>query len=50
MNADERTADLNQELFFDLIKKTFEKGTSNNEITIQKLMDDLIIDIKTIKG
>ncbi|WP_170169115.1 hypothetical protein [Mesobacillus subterraneus] len=47
MNAQERPAELNQELFFDVMKRTFEKGTSNNEITIQKLMEDLIIDLKT---
>ncbi|WP_176167251.1 hypothetical protein [Mesobacillus jeotgali] len=50
MNAEERPAVLNQELFFDVIKRTFEKGMENEEMTIQKLMDDLIIDLKTITG
>lgn len=50
MNAEERPAELNQELFFDVMKRTFEKGTKNEEMTIQKLMDDLIIDLRTITG
>lgn len=48
MNNQEKSTEINQELFFDVIRKTFEKGSNNEEITIQKLMDDLIIDLKTI--
>lgn len=48
MNAEERPAEHKQELFYDVIRRTFEKGTTNEEMTIQKLIDDLIIDLKTI--
>lgn len=50
MDTQEKQTELNRELFFDVMKKTFEKGKNNEEITIQKLMDDLIIDLKTITG
>lgn len=50
MDNQERLTELNQELFFDVMKRTFEKGTNSEEITIQKLMEDLIIDLKTITG
>lgn len=50
MDNQEKPTQLNQELFFDLMKRTFEKGTNNEEITIQGLMDDLIVDLKTITG
>ena len=43
----EKTTEINQELFYNVIKKTYEKGKNNEEITIQKLMEDLIIDLKT---
>lgn len=42
-----KATEMNQELFFDVIRKTYEKGKNNEEITIQKLMEDLIIDLKT---
>jgi hypothetical protein len=50
MDTQEKQTELNRELFFDVMKKTFEKGTNSEEITIKKLMDDLIIDLKTITG
>jgi hypothetical protein len=50
MDTQEKQVELNRELFFDVMKRTFEKGTNSEEITIQKLMDDLIIDLKTITG
>jgi hypothetical protein len=46
-SSNEKAAEINQKLFFDVIKKTYEKGKNNEEITIQKLMEDLIIDLKT---
>ncbi|WP_226642916.1 hypothetical protein [Mesobacillus subterraneus] len=42
-----KTTEMNQELFFDVIRKTYEKGKNAEEITMQKLMEDLIIDLKT---
>lgn len=48
MDTQEKHTELNRELFFDVMKRTFEKGTNSEEITIQKLMDDLILDLKTI--
>ncbi len=50
MDTQGKAAELNQELFYDLMKRTFEKGTNSEEITMQKLMEDLIIDLKTITG
>ena len=50
MDTQEKTTEWNQELFFDVMKRTFEKGANSEEMTIQKLMDDLIIDLKTITG
>jgi hypothetical protein len=46
-SSQEKTHELNQELVFDVIRKTYEKGKSNEEMTIQKIMEDLIIDLKT---
>lgn len=43
----EEKIEINQELFFDIIKKTYEKGKNSEEITIQKMMEDLIIDLRT---
>lgn len=50
MNTEENPVEQNQKIFFDVIKSAYEKGKNNDEITIQKLMDDLIIDLKTITG
>ncbi|WLR55377.1 hypothetical protein LC048_24460 [Mesobacillus subterraneus] len=46
-SSQEKLSELNQELVFDVIRKTYEKGKSSEEMTIQKLMEDLIIDLKT---
>ncbi|GAM14771.1 hypothetical protein [Mesobacillus selenatarsenatis] len=46
-SSEEKTTAMNQELVLDVIRKTYEKGKNNQEITIQKLMEDLIIDLKT---
>jgi DNA primase catalytic subunit len=46
-SSQENSAELNQELVFDVIRKTYEKAKNNEEMTIQKLMEDLIIDLKT---
>ncbi|CAM3832796.1 hypothetical protein [Mesobacillus thioparans] len=48
MDTQEKSAEWNQELFFDVMKRTFEKGTNSEEMTIKKLMEDLIFDLKTI--
>ncbi|MDQ0413824.1 hypothetical protein [Mesobacillus stamsii] len=48
MDTQERPAEWNQELFYDVMKRAFEKGTNSKEITIQKLIEDLIFDLKAI--
>jgi hypothetical protein len=37
---------LNQEHFFNILKKAYEKGTHEKEITLKKIMDELKIDLK----
>jgi hypothetical protein len=37
---------LNQEHFFNILKKAYEKGTNEKEITLKKIMDELKIDLK----
>ena len=49
VSTEEKPVELNQKLFFDVIKSAYEKG-NNDEITIKKLMDDLIIELKMITG
>ena len=47
MRTEQNSAEINQELFFDVMKRTYENGKNNEELTIQKLIEDLIIDLKT---
>ncbi|WP_174734307.1 hypothetical protein [Mesobacillus harenae] len=46
MNKTETTG--NQELFYNLLKKTYEKGTTDKEITVQKVLEDLRLELQTI--
>lgn len=39
-------AGLNQEHFFDVLKKAYEKGRNEKEMTVQKILDELKIDLK----
>ena len=41
-----KMTEFNQEHFFDLIKKTYEKGMNEKEITVEKVMADLKEDLK----
>lgn len=41
-----KQTDNNQELFFDVIRKTYEKGMSEKEITMEKIMEELKTDLK----
>ncbi|WP_404329934.1 hypothetical protein [Mesobacillus maritimus] len=38
----------NQDKFFDLLKKTYEKGNFDKEITVERLLEDLKIDIRKV--
>lgn len=37
---------LNQEHFFNILKKAYDKGINEKEITVQKILDQLKIDLK----
>jgi len=37
---------LNQEHFFDVLKRAYEKGLTEKEITVQKILDDLTSELK----
>ena len=37
-----------QDEFFDLLKRTYEKGMSEKEITVERLLEDLKIDIRRV--
>lgn len=37
---------LNQEHFFNILKKAYEKGINEKEITVKKILDELKIDLK----
>ncbi|CAM3922430.1 hypothetical protein [Mesobacillus zeae] len=39
-----------QELFFDVMKKVYEKGLTDNEITIERIMEDLKADLRSSMG
>lgn len=37
---------LNQEHFFNILKKAYDKGINEKEITVKKIMEELKIDLK----
>ena len=37
-----------QDEFFDVLKRTYEKGMSEKEITVERLLEDLKIDIRRV--
>jgi len=37
-----------QDEFFDLLKRTYEKGTSEKDITVERLLEDLKMDIRRV--
>ncbi|SEN49316.1 hypothetical protein SAMN05192533_11430 [Mesobacillus persicus] len=37
-----------QDEFFNLLKRTYEKGMSEKEITVERLLEDLKIDIRRV--
>jgi tRNA A-37 threonylcarbamoyl transferase component Bud32 len=41
-----KQTEYNQELFFDAIKKAYEKGMNEKEMTVQKIVEDLKNDLK----
>lgn len=46
LEKEESHFNFRQEQFFDLIRRTYEKGLSDKEITVEKLLKDLKIDIR----
>jgi hypothetical protein len=41
-----KQTEYNQELFFDIIKRAYEKGMNEKEITVAKIVEDLKNDLK----
>ena len=39
-----------QDVFFDLLKRTYQKGMEDNELTLEKLLDDLKLDLRKVTG
>ena len=39
-----------QDVFFDLLKRTYEKGMEDNDLTVEKLLDDLKLDLRKVTG
>jgi len=37
-----------QDEFFDLLKRTYEKGMTEKEITVERLLEDLKVDIRRV--
>jgi hypothetical protein len=37
---------LNQEHFFNILKKAYDKGINEKEITVKKILDELKLDLK----
>ncbi|MBT2756700.1 hypothetical protein J7E71_12115 [Mesobacillus foraminis] len=46
MDKEESHFNFKQEQFFDLIRRTYEKGLSDKEMTVEKLMKDLQVGLK----
>ncbi|MEH7443450.1 hypothetical protein AABM38_22725 [Heyndrickxia sp. MSNUG] len=46
MEQQMKQAEYNQELVFDVIKKAYEKGMNEKEMTVQKIVEDLKNDLK----
>lgn len=46
MEKEESHFNFKQEQIFDLIRRTYEKGLSDKEMTVEKLLKDLQIDLK----
>jgi hypothetical protein len=47
---DKETSDMSrkQDEFFDLLKRTYEKGISDSEITVERLLEDIKSDIRRV--
>jgi hypothetical protein len=43
-------SELNPEQFFDLMKRFYEKGIQEEEITVQKWLEDFKLDIQNAAG
>ena len=41
-------SDIKQDEFFDLLKRTYEKGMNEKEITVERLLEDLKVDIRRV--
>ncbi len=37
-----------QDEFFDLLKRTYEKGMNEKEMTVERLLEDLKVDIRRV--
>jgi hypothetical protein len=48
MNNNNSEAVICQETFQEIIKKAYERGTSESQITVGKLIDELIGDLKEL--
>lgn len=40
--------DVKQDEFFDLLKRTYEKGMNEKEMTVERLLEDLKVDIRRV--
>ncbi|MBY0097336.1 hypothetical protein [Mesobacillus maritimus] len=48
MNSEMSELSEKQDEFFDLLKRTYEKGITEKEMTVERLLEDLKIDIRRV--
>lgn len=48
MNTEMSDMSEKQDEFFDLLKRTYEKGMNEKEITVERLLEDLKVDIRRV--
>ncbi|WP_404330384.1 hypothetical protein [Mesobacillus maritimus] len=48
MNTEMSDMSGKQDEFFDLLKRTYEKGMTEKEMTVERLLEDLKVDIRRV--
>ncbi|MGM0901313.1 MAG: hypothetical protein ACQEXB_09485 [Bacillota bacterium] len=48
MNTEMSDMSEKQDEFFDLLKRTYEKGMTEKEMTVERLLEDLKVDIRRV--
>jgi hypothetical protein len=48
LNKEVSDMNVKQDEFFDLLKRTYEKGITEKELTVERLLEDLKMDIRKV--